>query len=731
MRGASLRGLGKFWASIRPTIAARGWPQQVRDWALPFAQSLPQLEWTARRITESRRLTWPVADAAIVYASYAGAFLLRVRGDVPSESWQPFAYALPFIAASYLLANVVFGGYRAGWRYSAILDIASLLIAVTLVTGAVFGVNASLSHRDFPLSVILLGGALIFLGMWAVRGWPQLAPEVARMYGRLDAFMLPSLGVAIAGIVGVMAAIGLATGASIPTVNSDSGFVLATAKAAVNGNHQWVDILAPPVQVAVYAPFVAVGRPEFATAVPALFGGLVLVLVVVATWRITGIPWAGGIAALFLLSTREYWIRVEELPAYQLFVFFGYLGLVFIGMALRSPRHSTALAIAGGVALALSVYSFNIGLAFLPAALLLALLPKGRWRAALLGVATAAALLVPFIAWHIAVAGVRNAWVYPHTILTTKYGDIIADFWVWPDYSIIDYTTEALPTMLLAAAPLWLWALAAGGLLVIAKVHGLRLSAVIAASVIVALIPLVMQQQVPHSRYSYVIVPAAAVVSAVGLALALRSVASLTALRHLSTLAALAVTIWAVFAASGPVTEHLDRVRALRANPLYEEGQAVASELDDDRGLWARSPELQALLPNNQIYTQPFFTEQETFAYLLWRDEALVRRFLAKRGIGWILFRRPVERWERDYNEWTITATGYPPRHYLCLPQSEGFSKVYEGKTLILYKADETWLRGGVSTSTRSVTDGRPESAHSGDVLGEQPRTSDDQCPGS
>jgi hypothetical protein len=567
--------------------------------------------------------------------------------------------------------------------------------------------------------------------MIAANRWRQPTPLAAMTYDGLGSVIVPALEVALVVFVIYFAVVGLAVGASIPVIGSDSGFALAIAKAAVNGNHEWVDILAPPVQVAIYAPFVAIGRPEFATAVPALFGGLLVVLVFIAAWRITGMPWAGGIAALLLLSAPEYWKQVVKLSAYQPFVFFGYLGLFLTGIALRSPRHSTSLAIAGGVALALSAYSFNLGLAFLPAALLLALIPKGHWRAALLSVATAATLLMPFMAWHIAVAGVRNAWVYPYTLLATKYGHTIRDFWGMPENSILDYTTESLPGMLLGAAPLWLWALAAGGLLVIAKVHGPRLSAVIAASMITPLIPLASLGAVEYTRYVYLVVPAAAVVSAVGLALAVRSVARLTALRQLSTLAALAIAIWVVFAASAAVTEHLDWVRHLRADPLRQEGRVVAGKVDDDRALWARSPSWQVLLPHNQIYTGNFFTEQEYLAFLLWRDEELVRRALARLGIGWVLLRRPVEKWERDYNQWTVTAAGHPARHYLCLPQSEGFSKVYESKDVILYKADEAWLRGDVSASTRSATDGRPEGAQRGDVLGEQPRASEEECPGS
>ncbi len=133
-------------------------------------------------------------------------------------------------------------------------------------------------------------GARIWLAMVAVNRWRQPTPLAAMTYGGLGSVIVPALEAALVVFVVYFAVVGLAVGASIPVIGSDSGFALAIAKAAVNGNHEWVDILAPPVQVAIYAPLIAIGRPEFATAVPALFGGLLVVLVFIAAWRITGMP---------------------------------------------------------------------------------------------------------------------------------------------------------------------------------------------------------------------------------------------------------------------------------------------------------------------------------------------------------------------------------------------------------------------------------------------------------
>ena len=119
----------------------------------------------------------------------------------------------------------------------------------------------------------------------------------------------------------------------------------------------------------------------------------------------------------------------------------------------------------------------------------------------------------------------------------------------------------------------------------------------------------------------------------------------------------------------------------------------MASRVDDDRGLLARTSYLQVLLPDNQVYTHFFFSEGEYLDYVLWEDEEKVRRLLADREIGWVVFQKNVRRWERDFNWWAFTATGSPPRHYACLPQSAGFTEVYDGQSYTVYKVEESWLQ--------------------------------------
>jgi hypothetical protein len=372
-----------------------------------------------------------------------------------------------------------------------------------------------------------------------------------------------------------------------------------------------------------------------------------------------------------------------------MFVFFGYLGLFLIASACGSGRRSTALAVGGGIALALSVCSFTSGLLFLPVALLPALAWKTRLRSALLGPAVAGALLVPFAVWHVAVAGMRNAWFYPYNFLLVDYSEDFESFLNRPDYDLQGYITQALPDMLLSAAPMWLWLLAGVGLLVIGKVRGARVSATMATAIVAALIPFVAVGQPPHARYGYFLVPAIALVAGVGLTLAVQSLVRRQAGRRLFVIG---VSLLAVLGASTAVWIHLDQVRAERASTQYAELQAVAGRVDDHRALLARTSYLQVLLPDNLVYTHFFFSEGEYLDYVLWEDEEKVRQLLADRGIGWVVLQKNVWRWERDFNWWAFTATGSPPRHYVCLPQSAGFTEVYDGQFFTLYRVRENWL---------------------------------------
>ena len=116
-------------------------------------------------------------DVAIVFASYAGALLLRFDGYVPAKSWDVFWQVAPIVAVGYVLANLPFGVYHTEWKYGGVRDLFNLATAVILVTLIVTLVNlfgSVIPRKQIPLSVNLIGGGLIFLTMAATKLWPHL-----------------------------------------------------------------------------------------------------------------------------------------------------------------------------------------------------------------------------------------------------------------------------------------------------------------------------------------------------------------------------------------------------------------------------------------------------------------------------------------------------------------------------------------------------------------------------
>ena len=116
-------------------------------------------------------------DLGVVFASYAGALLLRFDGEVPAKSWDTFWQVAPVVALGYVLANLLFGVYHTEWKYGGVRDLFNLATAVVLVTLIATLVNsfdAAFPRRHLPLSVNLIGGGLAFLLMSAIKVWPHL-----------------------------------------------------------------------------------------------------------------------------------------------------------------------------------------------------------------------------------------------------------------------------------------------------------------------------------------------------------------------------------------------------------------------------------------------------------------------------------------------------------------------------------------------------------------------------
>jgi FlaA1/EpsC-like NDP-sugar epimerase len=113
-------------------------------------------------------------DAAVVFACYLGALLLRFDGRVPSISINAFHTTAPLIILCYLACNYLFGIYRVAWQYGGLADIFSLAQSSGLATLILFLIDWAQLKRDVPLSVMVVGGVLTFV----VSSFFKLSPRL-------------------------------------------------------------------------------------------------------------------------------------------------------------------------------------------------------------------------------------------------------------------------------------------------------------------------------------------------------------------------------------------------------------------------------------------------------------------------------------------------------------------------------------------------------------------------
>jgi FlaA1/EpsC-like NDP-sugar epimerase len=141
-----------------------------------FEGLLMALPWSGRNIFwRVTRLVFTLAlDSGIVFACYLAALLLRFDGRIPAISVHTFHSLAPLIIAAYLISNQLFGIYRTAWQYGGIADVLSLARSTGVATLVLFLLNWSQGRRDIPLSVIVVGGALIFLAS----GFSKLSPRL-------------------------------------------------------------------------------------------------------------------------------------------------------------------------------------------------------------------------------------------------------------------------------------------------------------------------------------------------------------------------------------------------------------------------------------------------------------------------------------------------------------------------------------------------------------------------
>jgi FlaA1/EpsC-like NDP-sugar epimerase len=123
-------------------------------------------------------------DLVLVMVAGLAAYLARFEGRIPPTFFRQLAVVIPVLALLRVAANRLFGVYRMVWRYvglgealrfaQACAAVSALLLFGRLFLGQLNG------HFIFPFSIIIMEGALSFLGMVGVRFVPRIRSERTR-----------------------------------------------------------------------------------------------------------------------------------------------------------------------------------------------------------------------------------------------------------------------------------------------------------------------------------------------------------------------------------------------------------------------------------------------------------------------------------------------------------------------------------------------------------------------
>ncbi len=158
-----------------------------------------------------RRWAAMLVDAFIVIESFAVALLFRFDGDVEPRFWPTFWPFAIFSAIVFVVLLWQSGVYQSILRYTGIYQGVRVASATAIAAGILFIIDFSLGPEGLgilrsnavPLSVVLVGAALAYIQLVAVRLYPRVFYELSlREVGRKKRTVIVGVkerGVALAG----------------------------------------------------------------------------------------------------------------------------------------------------------------------------------------------------------------------------------------------------------------------------------------------------------------------------------------------------------------------------------------------------------------------------------------------------------------------------------------------------------------------------------------------------
>ena len=148
----------------------------------------PDRGWLRTFVANPRRLVESLVDFALITASFAFAYYLRLQGDGTAYTRHIFLVSLAVLLAVRYLAFIPFGLYRGVWRYAGARDAASIVGAVLVSEVLAYLIlDATQVWGPFPRSIFIIDALVCTVLIGASRFWERaFVRGVATLTGRSD-----------------------------------------------------------------------------------------------------------------------------------------------------------------------------------------------------------------------------------------------------------------------------------------------------------------------------------------------------------------------------------------------------------------------------------------------------------------------------------------------------------------------------------------------------------------
>ena len=144
--------------------------------------------WLRTFVVNPRRLVESIVDFALIIASFAVAYYLRLQGSGSPYQRHIFLVSVAVVLAVRYLAFIPFGLYRGVWRYAGARDAASIVAAVVVSEVVAYLIlDATQTWGPFPRSVFIIDALVCTILIGASRFWERaFVRGVSALTGRSD-----------------------------------------------------------------------------------------------------------------------------------------------------------------------------------------------------------------------------------------------------------------------------------------------------------------------------------------------------------------------------------------------------------------------------------------------------------------------------------------------------------------------------------------------------------------